>query len=92
MAGLKEIAAEAGIDGGLARRFVDRVIERIAAGDRVNLRGLGTFDLKFRAARTFKTALMSEPVEKPARYEVAFKASELLAEQLPEPDPDKNGP
>ena len=75
MAGTQEIAAQAGVDSGLARRFVDEVVKAVMAGERVTLRGLGTFSLKTLPTRTFNTALMEGPSHKPERDTIAFKPS-----------------
>ena len=88
MAGLKDIAAKAGVDADLAARFVEAHAAELEAGERCIIRGLGTFDRKFYPEREFKTALMDEAVTKPPRYKVTFKPSELLLARLPTPDPD----
>ena len=82
MAGTSEIAEAAGVDAGLAKRFLEEVIDRVMGGERVTLRGLGTFTLKTLPARTFHTALMSEPVTKPERDTIVFKPSTLAIEKL----------
>lgn len=87
MAGLKDIAAEAGIDDGLAARLIEALVHKLAEGERVTIRGLGTFRRVKREARTFKTALMTEAVIKPARHTVTFKPSSLLLDRLPDPTP-----
>ena len=98
MAGLKNIVESMHIDGeGLAEllvgtvteqlvhRFVDVIEGRLIAGKCVTIRGLGTFRLTKRKARTYKTALMSVAVTKPDRFTVTFKPSDLLLAKLPTP-------
>ena len=91
MAGLKDIAVAAGIDDGLAQRLVDAVALALAEGERVTLRGLGTFRRVERAKRTFRTALMKDSVTKPRRFTITFKPSETLLGRLPTPDPANAG-
>lgn len=86
MAGTREIARSAGVDGDLAQRFVEALVNHVSAGDRVTIRGLGSFALKTLPPRTFKTALMKQPSHKPKRSTVAFKPSASLLEDLNERD------
>ena len=90
MARLKDIASAAGIDAGLAQRFIDSVAAHLIEGERVTIERFGTFRLTPRKARTFKTALMDKPVDKPVRYAITFKPSGSLLKQLPLPTPDSN--
>ena len=86
MAGVADIAKDAGVDAGLARRFVDSLITRLRAGERVVVHGLGSLVVKERAARVFDTPFTRRPVHKPARRVVAFKPSDkLLGELNPAP-------
>jgi nucleoid DNA-binding protein len=83
MAGTREIAKAAGVDGDLAKRFVDELVETVKSGDRVTIRGLGSFQTKTLAARTFQTAVMKGgPVTKPQRETVGFRPSSMLLEAL----------
>lgn len=84
MAGIQDIAERAGVDAGLARRFLEQVVDAVASGERVTLRGLGTFTLKTLPERTFKTALMTEPVTKPERETIAFKPSNQTVDRINE--------
>ena len=92
MAGLKKIATEAGVDSELVMRFNVALCAAVARGERVIIRGLGTFERTLTPEREFNTALMSEPVIKPARFKVSFKPSEKLLASLPTPDDSNESP
>lgn len=51
----------------------------VEAGEKVALRGFGTFQMKTRAARTARNPQTGLPVEVPARTELTFKASKARA-------------
>lgn len=82
MAGIREIAEKAGVDAGLVERFLKAMVTAIKDGERVTLRGLGSFRTKVRSARTVKTALMMHAVEKPEHRVVIFKPSQLLKNRI----------
>lgn len=82
MAGTREIAQSAGVDGDLAQRFVEALVDRIEEGDRVTIRGLGSFSKKTLPPRTFHTAVMKSPSHKPERTTVTFKPSAALLADL----------
>lgn len=82
MAGIQKMAKRAGIDADLAHRFVEAIVTSIMDGERVTLRGLGSFNLKTLPPRTYYTAVMSKPVQKPERDTIAFTPSEKAIERL----------
>ncbi len=82
MAGTYDIAKRAGIDGDLAQRFIDAVVEAICEGDRVALRGLGSFQLRTLPARTYDTPVMKQAVTKPERDTIGFKPSAWTVDKL----------
>ena len=54
----------------------------LAAGDKVQLPGFGTLEVKARAARTGKNPRTGEPVAIPASKSVAFKCGKALKEKV----------
>ncbi len=66
--GLTKLETEAVVEG-----FMQTVIEAVASGDGVELRGFGSFRLRERAARTARNPSTDEPVAVPARRVAVFK-------------------
>ena len=74
----------------LFRRDVERIvdtifqeiIEAMARGDRVELRGFGTFSVKKRDARNGRNPKTGEAVEVDQKYVPFFKTGKLLRNRL----------
>ncbi len=58
--------------------LLDTVAEALAAGEKVQLVGFGTFETREREARTAKNPRTLETVEVPATRVPAFKAGQAL--------------
>jgi nucleoid DNA-binding protein len=69
--GLTKVETEAVVDG-----FMVTVIDALATGGGVELRGFGSFRVRERAARTARNPLTDEPVEVPARRVPVFKPAQ----------------
>ena len=69
--GLTKIETEAVVDG-----FIETVLDAVASGDRVELRGFGTFRAVARAARTARNPHTAEAVPVPARRAPVFKPAQ----------------
>lgn len=54
--------------------FTDTVVEALKEGDKVQLMGFGTFEIKERAARTGRKPSTGETIEIPAKKSPVFKA------------------
>lgn len=54
--------------------FTDSVIEALKEGDKVQMMGFGTFEVKERAARTGRKPSTGESIEIPAKKSPVFKA------------------
>lgn len=76
------ISEKAGLtkkDAGLAlESFIDSVIETLSKGDKVQLVGFGTFEVRERAARKGRNPQTQEPMDIPASKAPAFKAGKNL--------------
>ena len=68
--------------GAALEAFTDAVEDALKAGDKVQLIGFGTFEVKERAARTGKNPRTGEAVEIAAAKIPAFKASKALKDAL----------
>lgn len=53
---------------------INAIVDTVAAGDKVQLLGFGTFESRVRAARTGHTPVTNEPIEIPASTVPVFKA------------------
>ena len=62
--------------------FVDSVSDALKEGDKVQLGGFGTFEVKVRAARTGINPQTKEPVEIQASKAPAFKAGKAFKDAL----------
>lgn len=71
--GLMKKDIEATIDA-----TIETITETLIAGEKVQLLGFGTFDVKSRAARTGRNPRKNTPVEIPARRALAFRPSVSL--------------
>ena len=77
-----EVARVAGIDRGTSERAVNAVFERITEalmkGERVELRGLGTFEVRHRRARVGRNPKTGAEVSVPARRVPFFRMGKEL--------------
>ena len=61
---------------------LDTIVEAMAAGDRVELRGFGAFSVKQRDAREGRNPRTGESVEVDAKRVPFFKCGKLLRDRL----------
>ena len=54
----------------------------LAGGDRIEIRGFGSFSVRFRRARVGRNPRTGTPVSLPARYAPNFKPGKRLRERL----------
>ncbi len=62
--------------------FIDSVTEALKEGDKVQLMGFGTFEIKERSARTGRNPSTGETIEIPASKIPAFKPGKVLREEF----------
>ena len=62
--------------------FTDTVAEALHAGEKVQLMGFGTFEIKERAARTGRKPSTGETIEIPAKKTPTFKAGKGFKDQF----------
>ena len=77
-----EVAARTGLSKAQAKQAVTAVVaalgERLASGDRIQISGLGTFEVRDRAAREATNPRTREKVQVPASKAVGFRAASAL--------------
>ncbi len=61
---------------------VEAITEALAKGDKVQLVGFGTFDVRERSARTGLNPRTKETIEIPASKQPAFKAGQALKDAV----------
>lgn len=75
--GLNKKQAEAALTA-----FTDTVIEALKEGDKVQLMGFGTFEVRDRAARIARKPATGETVQIPAKKAPAFKVGKGFKDQF----------
>ena len=80
------IAGKAGLPKGQIQQMVDDVFELIAdslaKGEKIDLRGFGTFSVRESAARTGRNPQTGEAISIPARRVPGFKPGKELKEKV----------
>ena len=66
----------------IVQRFLDEVIAELAAGNRLEFRDFGVFEVKGRAARRAQNPRTLEKVEVPAKRIVKFKVGRLMRKKV----------
>lgn len=64
--------------GEVVQLWMDRLIEELASGNRIELRDFGVFEVRQRSARTGRNPKTGEKVEVAARAAVVFKAGKVM--------------
>lgn len=64
------------------KSFIESVEDALTAGDKVQLVGFGTFEVKDRAEKTGRNPRTGEPLHIPASKVPAFKAGKELKEKV----------
>lgn len=75
--GMKKKDAELAINS-----VTEAIVDAMKAGDKVQLVGFGTFEVKTREARMCRNPKTGEAISAPASKHPAFSASKALKEQL----------
>ena len=64
------------------KTMLDHMTESLSHGERIEIRGFGSFSLHFRAPRTGRNPKTGESVELDAKYVPHFKPGKDLREQV----------
>ena len=75
--GLTRKQAEAALNA-----LTDTITETLKAGDKVQMMGFGTFEIKERAARTGRNPATGETIEIPASKTPVFKAGKSFRDEF----------
>jgi integration host factor subunit beta len=64
------------------KMLIDAMTEALAKGDRIEIRGFGSFSLNYRPPRTGRNPKSGVKVQVPAKYVPHFKAGKELRERV----------
>jgi integration host factor subunit beta len=64
------------------KTILEYMTQRLAGGDRIEIRGFGSFSLHYRPGRMGRNPKTGEPVRLPAKYVPHFKAGKELRERV----------
>jgi integration host factor subunit beta len=64
------------------KMILDAMTEALASGDRIEIRGFGSFSLNYRPPRTGRNPKTGTKVQVPAKYVPHFKAGKELRERV----------
>ncbi|MBV1787034.1 integration host factor subunit beta [Marinobacterium sp. D7] len=64
------------------KTMLDHMTEALAEGDRIEIRGFGSFSLHYRAPRVGRNPKTGESVPLPAKYVPHFKPGKELRDQV----------
>lgn len=64
--------------------MLDAIADALAQGDRIEIRGFGSFSLNYRPGRVGRNPKTGEQVEVPAKHVPHFKAGKELRERVQE--------
>jgi DNA-binding protein HU-beta len=83
---IEQVAGATGLSRTDVERTYEAIVEKtsgaLAAGEKVEMRGLGVFEAKETKARTGRNPGTGESIEIPASRKAAFRASKELKERL----------
>lgn len=92
---IERIAETAGVTKSAARDviqgFLDAIMNELAAGNRLEFREFGVFEVRTRKPRSAQNPRTLEKVMVPARRSVRFKAGRIMKERLGIQDGGKRG-
>ncbi|MDP1606948.1 MAG: integration host factor subunit beta [Rhodocyclaceae bacterium] len=64
------------------KMILDAMTEALVKGDRIEIRGFGSFSLNYRPPRTGRNPKSGDKVQVPAKYVPHFKAGKELRERV----------
>ncbi len=64
------------------KSLIDQIGESLAEGERIEIRGFGSFSLHFRPPRVGRNPKTGEPVSLPGKYVPHFKPGKELRERV----------
>ena len=85
---VKRIADKHKLNPLIAEQIVKIILDRMQGAmrkkERIEIRGFGSFELRYRAARLSRNPKTGEPVQTPGKYVVHFKPGKEMRERVNE--------
>lgn len=72
------------------KMILDAMADSLSRGERIEIRGFGSFDLNYRPARVGRNPKSGEKVHVPEKYVPHFKAGKKMRERVDFKDKDNN--
>ena len=83
---MERIASRLRIDPKMSEQVVrvilDKMVHSLASGDRVEIRGFGSFEVRYREPRLARNPKTGETVQTDAKYTVHFKPGKEMRERV----------
>lgn len=77
-----ELAQKVGIDDKALKSVFETIKDEVAAGNKVDIAGFGSFSIADRAARTARNPQTGEAIQVAAKKAVKFKVSKTFKDAL----------
>lgn len=74
------------------KTILGEMVQAMAQGDRIEIRGFGSFSLHYHPRREGRNPKSGEPISLPAKHVPHFKPGKLLREKVNRGRPDANSP
>ena len=71
------------------KTMLEHMIETLAAGERIEIRGFGSFSLHYRAAQMRRNPKTGDPITIPERYTPYFRPGRTLRKRVNGSSPDR---
>ena len=88
---IEQLSEQLKVQRGKAEQLVNMVFDTMVAaleqGERIEIRGFGSFALNYRPPRVGRNPKSGEKVQVPAKYVPHFKAGKELRERVDQPEP-----
>lgn len=84
MSGIQDVAREAGLKPEIVANAFEAILAAVSRGEKVRIKGIGTFERKLYKGRTLVTPAVNEgePIKYPDSYVLKFHQSQLAKRRL----------
>lgn len=84
MSGIQDVAREAGLKPELVANIFEAILASVSRGDKVRIKGIGTFERKLYKGRTLVTPAVNEgkAIKYPDSYVLKFHQSQLAKRRI----------
>jgi nucleoid DNA-binding protein len=84
MSGIQDVAREAGLKPELVANIFEAILHAVSRGEKVRIKGIGTFERKLYKGRTLVTPAVNDgdPIKYPDSYVLKFHQSQLAKRRI----------